>query len=224
MYKNNLILLLIILSSLTLASCTGPTPPEQEIKINLQNNQATASPSATSTAESKLETVATKKGSSMKTLADFKTIEASEVTISTTKGDVIFEIFTDEVPLTAQNFLNLAQDGFYDGIVFHRVIPGFMAQVGDPLTKEAGKEAFWGTGGPGYSIADEFDPSLRHDSPGIVSMANSGPNTGGSQIFITYEATPHLDDRHAVFGKVKTGMDVLESITIGDKIVTVTFK
>jgi cyclophilin family peptidyl-prolyl cis-trans isomerase len=127
------------------------------------------------------------------------------------------------VQLTAQNFLNLAKSGFYNGIVFHRVIPNFMAQVGDPLTKEPGMEAQWGTGGPGYVIKDEFDAALKHDGPGVVSMANAGPNTGGSQFFITHEATPWLDGKHAVFGKVTSGMDVVLSLTQGDKIISVSY-
>jgi peptidyl-prolyl cis-trans isomerase B (cyclophilin B) len=216
MYQKKLLIGSIALSSLLFSACTGPTPPQQDLKLNLDGR-----PIATNSAQAN-PTIA--KGEPMKTLADFKKIEATQVTITTNKGEIIFEIYTDKVPLTAQNFLNLAESGFYDGIIFHRVIPGFMAQVGDPLTKDPSQEAWWGTGGPGYAIADEFDPTLKHDGPGIVSMANSGPNSGGSQIFITYEATPHLDGRHAVFGKVTSGMEVLEQITIGDKIEKVSFK
>jgi cyclophilin family peptidyl-prolyl cis-trans isomerase len=106
--------------------------------------------------------------------------------------------------MTVENFVNLARAGFYDGTTFHRVISGFMAQGGDPTGT--------GTGGPGYEFDDEFHPSLRHDAPGILSMANAGPGTNGSQFFITYGPTPHLDDRHSVFGKVTGGMDVLRSI------------
>jgi cyclophilin family peptidyl-prolyl cis-trans isomerase len=116
------------------------------------------------------------------------------------------------------------KSGYYNGIKFHRIIPDFMAQVGDPLTKDDSQKALWGTGGPGYTIADEFEPTLKHDSEGIVSMANAGPNTGGSQFFITYEATPWLDGHHAVFGKVTKGMDVLRKLEIGDQIVKVTYK
>ena len=159
-----------------------------------------------------------------KELSDFKVIDATQAVFETTKGTLVMDLYRDKAPLTTANFLNLIDEGFYDGIVFHRVIPGFMAQVGDPLTKDPSKEAMWGTGGPKYKIMDEFDPELRHDSAGILSMANSGPNTGGSQIFITYEATPHLDDVHAVFGKLVEGMDVLESITKGDKITKASYR
>ena len=160
----------------------------------------------------------------MKTINDFTPIEGNQVIFNTTKGDITIDLYRDKAPLTTLNFLTLIKDGFYDGIVFHRVIEDFMAQVGDPLTKEDGKEAMWGTGGPGYSIVDEFDASLKHDGPGVLSMANSGPNTGGSQIFITHLATPWLDGKHAIFGKVSAGLDVLMTIEKGDKINSVTIK
>ena len=106
--------------------------------------------------------------------------------------------------MTVENFVNLARAGFYDGTTFHRVIGGFMAQGGDPTGT--------GRGGPGYEFADEFHPTLRHTGAGTLSMANAGPNTNGSQFFITFAATPHLDNRHSVFGKVVEGMDVLNRI------------
>lgn len=159
----------------------------------------------------------------MKTLNDFEPIKASAATIKTSKGDIVVELYPDKVPLTVTNFLTLAKSGYYNGIKFHRIIADFMAQVGDPLTKDDANKPMWGTGGPGYMIADEFDPSLVHDSEGILSMANAGPNTGGSQFFITYEATPWLDGKHAVFGKVTSGMDVLRQLEIGDQIVSISF-
>jgi cyclophilin family peptidyl-prolyl cis-trans isomerase len=125
-------------------------------------------------------------------------------TFKTEKGDIVVDLYADRAPRTVENFVNLARAGFYDGTTFHRVIGGFMAQGGDPTGT--------GTGGPGYQFADEFEPSLRHDSPGILSMANAGPGTNGSQFFLTYGPTPHLDNKHSVFGKVRTGMDVLQSL------------
>jgi cyclophilin family peptidyl-prolyl cis-trans isomerase len=125
-------------------------------------------------------------------------------TMTTANGDIVIELFADKAPRTVNNFVFLARDGYYDGTTFHRVIRGFMAQGGDPTGT--------GRGGPGYQFADEFHPDLRHEGPGVLSMANAGPNTNGSQFFITHEATPHLDGRHAVFGKVIDGMDVLMAI------------
>jgi cyclophilin family peptidyl-prolyl cis-trans isomerase len=125
-------------------------------------------------------------------------------TFKTEKGDFEVELFADRAPVTVNNFVFLAREGFYDGVTFHRVIRGFMAQGGDPTGT--------GTGGPGYKFRDEFHPGLRHNGPGILSMANAGPNTNGSQFFITHGPTPHLDDRHSVFGRVTSGMDVVMSI------------
>lgn len=122
----------------------------------------------------------------------------------TTKGRFTIELFLDKAPITAQNFIDLTNKGFYNGIIFHRVIDGFMIQGGDPNGN--------GTGGPGYTIPDEFGEGLAHSSAGYLSMANAGPNTGGSQFFITLDATPWLDGKHAVFGKVLEGMDVVRAI------------
>ena len=126
------------------------------------------------------------------------------VLIRTTQGDVRAEVFLDRAPKTAENFLKLVREGFYDGLTFHRVIPGFMIQGGCPKGD--------GTGGPGYAMPDEFGPRLRHEGPGVLSMANAGPNTGGSQFFITLAATPWLDNRHAIFGRVRSGQPVVEKI------------
>ena len=124
--------------------------------------------------------------------------------IETNKGNIELELFADKAPKTAQNFIDLAQKGFYDGVIFHRVIDDFMIQGGDPTGT--------GRGGPGYVIEDEFDDELTHNSAGILSMANAGPNTGGSQFFITLKKTPWLDGKHAVFGKVIRGMDTVRAI------------
>ena len=125
-------------------------------------------------------------------------------TFKTDKGDIKVELFASKVPTTVNNFIFLAKEGYYDDTIFHRVINDFMVQGGDPTGT--------GRGGPGYSFRDEFDPTLKHDKPGILSMANAGPNTNGSQFFLTHVPTPWLDNKHAVFGEVIEGLDVLLSI------------
>ncbi len=143
--------------------------------------------------------------------------------IDSTKGTILLQLEHEKTPITSANFIGLAEGvlgkkeksisdgaGFYDGLLFHRVIPDFMIQGGCPLGT--------GTGGPGYTFPDEFDKNLRHDGPGVLSMANSGSDTNGSQFFITHLATPWLDDKHTVFGKVVEGQDVVNSIQQGDKI------
>lgn len=124
--------------------------------------------------------------------------------IETNHGTMEIELFEDKAPITTKNFIDLAEKGFYDGVIFHRIIANFMVQGGDPDGL--------GTGGPGYTIQDEFHMELKHDKKGIISMANSGPNSGGSQFFITLVPTPHLDDKHAVFGVLISGEDVLDEI------------
>lgn len=127
-----------------------------------------------------------------------------QATISSDAGEIVLDLWAEQAPKTVNNFVFLAREGYYDGVIFHRVIKDFMAQTGDPTGT--------GTGGPGYSFEDEFHPELRHDDPGVLSMANSGPNTNGSQFFITHAATPWLDDKHSVFGKVASGMEVVLGI------------
>lgn len=128
-----------------------------------------------------------------------------KITVHTSAGDIDATLYASKAPLTCANFLNLARRGYYDNIAFHRVIEGFMLQGGDPTES--------GRGGPGYKFADEFHPELRHRSPGVFSMANAGPNTNGSQFFITTTPTPFLDNRHSVFGQVTNGMDVVLKVT-----------
>ena len=130
--------------------------------------------------------------------------DTTPFTIETTLGTIEGELYSKQVPKTVANFEKLAKEGFYNGIIFHRVIPDFMIQTGDPTGT--------GMGGPGYKFEDEFSPDLKHNVPGILSMANSGPNTNGSQFFITEVPTPWLDRRHSVFGKVTKGMDVVKKI------------
>jgi cyclophilin family peptidyl-prolyl cis-trans isomerase len=132
--------------------------------------------------------------------------ENRKVSIKTNMGTIVAEMFEDKAPKTTENFISLVEKGFYDGVVFHRVIDGFMIQGGDPTGT--------GMGGPGYQIPDEFGPGLTHDDEGYFSMANAGPNTGGSQFFITLAPTPWLDGHHAVFGKVVEGIDVVRKIGV----------
>jgi peptidyl-prolyl cis-trans isomerase B (cyclophilin B) len=137
-----------------------------------------------------------------------------QVTIETSKGPIELELYAAHAPLTVNNFVFLARDGYYDGVGFHRVIANFMIQGGDPTGT--------GRGGPGYRFADEFDGNpLRHER-GVISMANAGPGTNGSQFFITHGPQPHLDGRHTVFGKVTKGIDVVDAIAQGDSMIKVT--
>ena len=128
---------------------------------------------------------------------------------NTNKGNFKIELYVDKAPVTTGNFIKLVDDGFYNGLIFHRVIPNFMVQCGCPHGT--------GRGGPGYTIRDEFHPDLKHDSKGMLSMANAGPNTGGSQFFITVAPTPWLDGKHSIFGKVIEGMEVVDSISKVEK-------
>jgi len=137
-------------------------------------------------------------------------VEDIKIVMTTSKGDIEATLNASKAPMTVANFLNLAKRGYYNNLTFHRVIPNFMIQGGDPLGS--------GTGGPGYQFDNEIDPSLKHDGPGIFSMANAGPGTNGSQFFITHGATPHLNGKHTVFGKVTKGQDVVNSIAKGDSI------
>src|SRR5437763_1846703 len=131
-------------------------------------------------------------------------------TFKTSRGEIVCDLFAKDAPKTVNNFIFLAREKFYDGTVFHRVIANFMIQGGDPTGT--------GSGGPGYNFADEIDKSLKHTKAGIFSMANAGPGTNGSQFFITHGPTPHLDGKHAVFGEVTKGQDVVNKIAQGDAI------
>jgi cyclophilin family peptidyl-prolyl cis-trans isomerase len=135
---------------------------------------------------------------------DLDLTQAYAARFVTERGTFTCELFAADAPLTVENFVSLAQAGFYDGTTFHRVIPGFMAQGGDPTGT--------GRGGPGYTFGDEFSSARRHDAAGVLSMANAGPGTNGSQFFITLGPTPHLDGKHSVFGRVSDGMDVVRAL------------
>lgn len=200
--KHNIMMVMMGLALLT--GCQGGSasanktafvslPPEVWEAVAQADKTAAASAEAPQTLESK-------------TNSHLKGKDAAivKIKIETTEGDITANLFAEDAPKTVENFVKLARKGFYDGIIFHRVIPDFMIQTGDPEGK--------GTGGPGYQFADEFSPKLRHSKPGILSMANSGPNTNGSQFFITETATPHLDNRHSVFGEVTEGIEVVKKI------------
>jgi peptidyl-prolyl cis-trans isomerase B (cyclophilin B) len=135
-------------------------------------------------------------------------------TIDTSRGTIKLDLHEDKVPKTVANFEKLAKQGFYNGLKFHRVIENFMVQTGCPQGS--------GTGGPGYKFADEFHKDLKHTGPGVLSMANSGPNSNGSQFFITHVATPWLDGKHSVFGQVTEGLDIVNAIKQGDVMKSVT--
>ena len=136
--------------------------------------------------------------------------------IETSKGNIRIELHADKAPITVANFVNLAQRGYFDGLTFHRVIPDFMVQGGDPTGT--------GRGGPGYRFEDEVVADLRHDTPGVLSMANAGPGTNGSQFFITHVATPWLDGKHTVFGRVVEGQDIVDAIAQSDTMTGVVFE
>ncbi len=139
-----------------------------------------------------------------------------KATILTEAGTIKLDLYDDKAPKTVENFVKLAKSGFYDGLNFHRVIADFMIQGGCPLGT--------GTGGPGYSFEDEFHPSLRFDGPGVLAMANAGPNTNGSQFFITHVPCPWLDNHHTIFGHVTEGQDVVDILKQGTKMIKVTIE
>jgi peptidyl-prolyl cis-trans isomerase B (cyclophilin B) len=144
------------------------------------------------------------------------------IEMKTSKGTILLEMFEDDAPNTVANFVSLAESGFYDGILFHRVIPNFVIQAGDPQTKDEKLRSRWGTGGPGYCIDCETKGGRQVHEPKVLSMAHAGKNSGGSQFFITHCATPHLDRKHTVFGQVVEGHDIVDAITQGDAIEKVT--
>jgi len=177
---------LLIISSLLFAACGEDAPEQIDADAVMLNDGDAARPPA----------------------GALDTSKTYHATFNTDAGEFKVLLFDDEAPLSVENFVNLATIGFYDRTMFHRVIPGFMAQGGDPIGT--------GAGGPGYQFRDEFDATRRHSKPGILSMANSGANTNGSQFFITFAPTPHLDDLHSVFGEVIEGLDNVLNIEVRD--------
>ena len=141
-----------------------------------------------------------------------KEMKGTRVLVETNMGNMELELYDDLVPVTVENFKKLVGEGFFDGQRFHRVIKGFMIQGGDPLSKDLNNKEMWGTGSLSYTINDEFVDSLKHDSKGVLSMANHGPDTGSNQFFVTLAATPWLDGKHAIFGHLTKGEDVLDKI------------
>jgi len=205
------ILLAIFAVSITLAACvletpspaTTPIPPTAVVAPTLPPHSGTA------TAGQPVKQFVDVGGSRIAQYSNVPpvTIDTSAQytsVIRTNLGNMEIELFAAQAPVTMNNFIFLAGDGFYDGVIFHRVIPSFMIQGGDPLGN--------GTGGPGYKFKDEIVKSLKHDKPGMLSMANAGPNTNGSQFFVTEIPTPWLDGKHAVFGEVIDGIDIVLEI------------
>ena len=216
--------------SLTEATTKNDETDAQTTEVGRAAVDTTTSTSNAASDQFNLETdlsTIQQNGEAMKTLADFAPITAATATLHTNRGDISFELYADQAPLTVTNFLTLAKEGYYDNQKFHRVIDQFMAQTGDPYSKDSSMAGLVGTGGPGYTIEDEFDATLKHDAAGVVSMANVGqPNTGGSQFFITFAATSWLDGKHAVFGRVtdSKSLQVLQSIKQDDVIFGVDFQ
>jgi len=168
------------------------------------NEQKTDIETKTKKDENKTETTQTQERKDTLKEKDEKKSDSDLVLMETTMGDIKIKLFLEKAPITAGNFKELIEQGYFDGIIFHRVIDGFMIQGGDPTGT--------GTGGSPNTIPDEFGEGLKHDKKGVLSMANRGPNTGSSQFFITLVPTPHLDGKHAIFGEVIEGMDVVEKI------------
>lgn len=168
-----------------------------------ETTETPVEPAATTTTE-------TPKEPELAPLADAPSDGDEVIVMDTAQGKIVLMLYPDRAPKTVENFKKLVKDKFYDGIRFHRVIPGFMVQGGDPNSKDVANKAAWGTGGPGYTIDDELN-DIKHDK-GILSMAHAGPNTGGSQFFIMDGAAPHLDGVHTAFGRVVSGQDVVQKI------------
>ncbi len=204
-----MILISALATALFLIACSLPTSPTP---TSAPTSAPVAQPTAQSSSSSNASSANQSKqsaGSSKKYAAPPQmSIDSSAgytAKIKTNKGNIVIELFPASAPKTVNNFVFLANEGFYNGIIFHRVIPNFMIQGGDPTGT--------GTSGPGYKFEDEIDPKLGFEKPGILAMANSGPNTNGSQFFITTASTPHLNGNHTIFGKVLEGQDVADTIS-----------
>ncbi len=199
------LLVLLSITSLVFAACGNDEPEPTAVPTATQAPVASGGSQADTGAGGKMLSPGDDPAPPVGALDTSKTYTA---TFKTDAGDFDVLLFDDEAPLTVENFINLVTIGFYDGTMFHRVIPNFMAQGGDPQGT--------GGGGAGYRFRDEFDATRRHSKPGILSMANSGTNTNSSQFFITFAPTPHLDDIHSVFGEVISGLDNVLNISVRD--------
>lgn len=195
MKKISALVVMLIFASVLVIGCSKETPKQEVKKTDTVKTQTTQQTEAKKDSLKTEESDKTKKEESTK--MDY-------VKFETTMGNFKVKLFSEEAPITTENFRSLVEKKFYDGIIFHRVIDGFMIQGGDPTGT--------GRGGSGKTIQDEFGKGLKHSKKGILSMANAGPNTGQSQFFITLAPTPHLDGKHAIFGEVVEGMDVVEKI------------
>ena len=221
--KNIIILIVCILAVVGIISYQNKSESRPDLSQNssqdgqtAQSSQQASNPSGQSASSTQVGQAAqtVQKADQSKTSNTQKTMEPTNITTATfhtNKGDITIEFFGQKSPNTVANFIKLASAGFYDGVKFHRVVKGFMIQGGDPLTKDDSKIDEWGAGGPGYTFADEFGTGNRNDI-GTIAMANAGPNTNGSQFFINMNANNFLDGKHTVFGKVTSGMDVVNAI------------
>lgn len=210
-------LILIVGAVLVVLACSYAAGTSKSDGINSplsavapENGQEQANAYASTSDDRSASPAAASTSSASKSLSK-NNQKSMNVTLKTNKGNIKIELFDSRVPNTTANFRKLAESGFYDGVKFHRVIKGFMIQGGDPLTKDDSKMDMWGTGGPGYKFADELGPD-NHNDIGTIAMANSGPNTNGSQFFINVNPNNFLDGKHVVFGKVVSGMDVVTAI------------
>ncbi|MEO6693691.1 MAG: peptidylprolyl isomerase [Ignavibacteria bacterium] len=209
MSKNKITLLLTVFAALILLGC-GQNKETSKTEIKTTENKSTTTITTKTDSINTSQTQTQMKDSSMTKTETAGKDDASKkgdgnfVNMETTMGKIKIKLFTEQAPITTGNFKKLVNEGFYDGIIFHRVIDGFMIQGGDPTGT--------GTGGSKDGIKDEFGAGLKHSKKGMLSMANRGPNTGTSQFFITLAPTPHLDGKHAIFGEVVEGMDIVEKI------------
>jgi cyclophilin family peptidyl-prolyl cis-trans isomerase len=198
MFKNSFYYLIVFFFAFAVIAGCGKEAPKQ--KTDDKKSDTTKQ----QTTQTKQDTTKEIKKEDDKTDKKVDSKKMDYVKFETTMGNFKIKLFSDKAPITTDNFRGLVEKGFYDGIIFHRVIDGFMIQGGDPTGT--------GRGGSGKTIQDEFGPGLKHSKEGILSMANAGPNTGTSQFFITLAPTPHLDGKHAIFGEVVEGMDVVKKI------------